>query len=114
MPRTRTGSHFGMIRRGDAPVGTAVGAVDPVVARETGVRDARFVVYFWESCVQDLPNVSLAIAIFVLHEQNVRRAGDNQAALPWHEPADRKDLIREDRGTVDLAIAVRVLQQTDT
>ena len=90
-----------------------VGGVYPVVDAEPQVRDAPFRVEFPETGVEHLPDVGLAVAIGVFHEENVGSAGDNQTALPGHQAADFEHLVGEDDAAVDFAVAVRIFEQPD-
>src|SRR5262249_23645138 len=55
----------------------------------------------------------LAVAVGVFHEQDVRGAGDDQAALPRQNAAHFENLVGEDGAAVRLAVAVGIFEQHD-
>ncbi len=74
-----------MLGRSDTAIRAAVGTDNPIVDAEPGIGDAGLVVTLGEAGIQNLLDVGLAIAVGVLHEQDIGRAGHDQAAFPRHD-----------------------------
>src|SRR5678816_202315 len=104
---------LGMIRRCNRAVAPVIRCVYPVVDPVAWVRDSRFRVYFRKACVKDLSNVSLAVAIVVLHPENIRRRCYDESTLPWLQSADLQDLIGKDGSAFIFPIAVCVFEELD-
>ena len=107
------GLHLGMAGRSNAAVGAVVGAVDPVIDAEPRIGDASLLVHLREAGVKHLAYVGLSVAVGVFEKQDVGRAGDDQPALPRHEPADGEDVVGEDGAAPCLAVAVEVFEHAD-
>ena len=107
------GLHFGVAGRRDAAVGAGVGAIDPVIHAEPRVGNAGLLVHFRKAGVKHLAQIGLSVAVGVFQKQDVRRAGDDQPALPRHESADRQDVFGEDGTAPRLAIAIEVFEHAD-
>ena len=81
-----TGGRSGARGRDDLAAGQAAGEVDPVVDREGRVADAELgAPGRREAGEEDPALVGLAVAVGVAEVEDVRGAGDDQAALPGHD-----------------------------
>ena len=61
----------------------------------------------------ELLGVGLQIAVGVAREPEVRRLGDEHAAVEHLQRARQHEAVEEDRLLVHLAVAVRVLEHDD-
>src|SRR4029077_9858453 len=86
---------LGMFQRPDLSILSVVGHIDPVVDSISRIGDARLRIHFRKTSVENLPHIRLAVAVRVLEEQNVRSAGDDQAAVPRRNSTHLENVIRE-------------------
>ena len=102
------------VRRSHLARVAVVHDVEPVVQTETGVAQATLHVPERESGVEDLAQVSLAVAIQVLEVEDVGCGGGDQPALPRSDALDGQQSIREHRVSIDDAVSVGVFQVLDS
>src|SRR5207244_2808650 len=77
-------------------IAATVRAVNPVVEAPKQSIDAQLLVALGETREQHASFVRATVAVGVLEKQNVRRGGDEDAAIPRHHAAGKRAFVIED------------------
>ena len=103
----------GPAAEGDLSRAAVVGGIDPVVHPKAEVGDAGLGVDQGEAGEENFAMVGKAVSGGVFQVEDVRGGRDQQAALPGKHAGDLLQAVGENSGSVQAAVAVAVLQQTD-
>src|SRR5439155_15790213 len=95
----------------DFAAALAVRDGDPVVDPEGRMADAELWIPGGEALEERLADVGLAVAVGILQIEDVRRRGDDDAALPWSDAVGHEESVGEDRARFVEAVAILVLEE---
>src|SRR5207247_1108740 len=105
---------FGMLGRSDRPADESGGEINPAVRPERRAVHAELrALRVVETREQRALLVRVAGALRVLEKVNVRRARDDEAALPRHHAIWKREAVGEDRALVVVPVALRGFEHDD-
>ena len=102
---------FRQMRSGDVAAVPSASEVEPVVHAPGRRIDAALQIAGAKTGEEFFPHIRFVIPITVFEKNNVRRAGDDDAAVSGRDAITWRQPVSPDHGLVHHAIAIRVTQQ---